>query len=161
MSIASEISRLQQAKSALATSITNKGVTVPTATTIDGYAALVDSISGGGVNMYDEMDAYMYILTPHAPPYDVNYGALFNFEPGKTYKIIVKCRVSTTALSLFTYQGNANTPNVRITYLQGEVTETTYTHSAETTYTRIGMYTSNTSYRSSNYACAVYIKEIG
>lgn len=48
MSIASEINRLQQAKSDLAASITNKGVTVPAATTIDGYAALVDQIQGGG-----------------------------------------------------------------------------------------------------------------
>ena len=48
MSIASEISRLQQAKSDLATSITNKGVTVPAATTLDGYAALVDQIQTGG-----------------------------------------------------------------------------------------------------------------
>ena len=48
MSIANEIARLQQAKSDLATSITNKGVTVPAATTIDGYAALVDQIQTGG-----------------------------------------------------------------------------------------------------------------
>lgn len=46
MSIASEITRLQQAKSDLATSIAAKGVTVSAATTIDGYAALVDSIQG-------------------------------------------------------------------------------------------------------------------
>lgn len=48
MSIASEITRLQSAKSDLKTSIENKGVTVPSATTLDGYAALVDQISGGG-----------------------------------------------------------------------------------------------------------------
>lgn len=48
MSISTEIARLQQAKSDLATSITNKGVTVPAATTIDGYAALVDQIQTGG-----------------------------------------------------------------------------------------------------------------
>lgn len=54
MSIASEISRLQQAKSDLATSIENKGVTVPAATTLDGYAALVDQIQqGGGSLPYD------------------------------------------------------------------------------------------------------------
>lgn len=47
MSIASEISRLQTAKFDLKTSIENKGVTVPSATTLDGYAALVDQISGG------------------------------------------------------------------------------------------------------------------
>lgn len=48
MSIASEITRLQQAKSDLATSIENKGVTVPATTTIDGYATLVDNIQTGG-----------------------------------------------------------------------------------------------------------------
>lgn len=48
MSIATEITRLQNAKSALATSIGNKGVTVPAATKLDGYAALVDSIQTGG-----------------------------------------------------------------------------------------------------------------
>lgn len=48
MSVADEILRIQQAKSDLATSIANKGVTVPAATTIDGYAALVDQIQQGG-----------------------------------------------------------------------------------------------------------------
>lgn len=60
MSIASEISRLQQAKSDLATSIANKGVTVPAATTIDGYAALVDQIQqGGGSLPYDVEIEYL------------------------------------------------------------------------------------------------------
>lgn len=48
MSIASEITRLQNAKTALATSIGNKGVSVPASTKLDGYAALVDSIQTGG-----------------------------------------------------------------------------------------------------------------
>lgn len=48
MSIATEITRLQNTKSALATSIGNKGVTVPSSTKLDGYAALVDSIQTGG-----------------------------------------------------------------------------------------------------------------
>lgn len=52
MSIATEITRLQNAKSALATSIGNKGVTVPSATKLDGYAALVDSIQTGGGSSY-------------------------------------------------------------------------------------------------------------
>lgn len=46
--IAGEITRIQGAKSDLATSIANKGVTVPVATKIDGYAALVDQIQQGG-----------------------------------------------------------------------------------------------------------------
>ena len=51
MSISSEISRLQTAKEDLAASIEAKGVTVPAATKLDGYPALVDTIqtgSGGG-----------------------------------------------------------------------------------------------------------------
>ena len=61
MSIASEITRLQGAKSSLATSIANKGVTVPSATKIDGYAALVDQIQqGGGGTVVEENDVNFY-----------------------------------------------------------------------------------------------------
>lgn len=61
MSIASELNRLLQAKSDLATSIANKGVTVPVATTIDGYAALVDQIQQGGTPVlpYDAKVEYL------------------------------------------------------------------------------------------------------
>jgi hypothetical protein len=60
MSVADEILRLQQAKSDLATSIAAKGVTVPAATTIDGYAALVDQIQqGGGTLPYDSKIEYL------------------------------------------------------------------------------------------------------
>lgn len=59
MSIASEITRLQQAKSDLATSISNKGVTVPASTTLDGYAALVDSIPAGSSSLYDAEIEYL------------------------------------------------------------------------------------------------------
>lgn len=59
MSIASELNRLLQAKSDLATSIANKGVTVPAATTIDGYAALVDQIQTGGSLPYDAEIEYL------------------------------------------------------------------------------------------------------
>lgn len=47
MSISSEITRLQTAKADLKTAIEGKGVTVPSATKIDGYADLVDAISQG------------------------------------------------------------------------------------------------------------------
>lgn len=46
--IADELTRIQNAKASLATSIAAKGVEVPAATKIDGYAALVDQISQGG-----------------------------------------------------------------------------------------------------------------
>ena len=48
MAISNEIQRLQGAKSSLKTSIEGKGVTVPAATKLDGYAALVDEIQAGG-----------------------------------------------------------------------------------------------------------------
>lgn len=54
MSIASEITRLQNAKAGLKTAIEGKGVTVSSSTKLDGYADLVDSIQqgGGGGTMY-------------------------------------------------------------------------------------------------------------
>lgn len=51
MSVQSEITRLANAKTALATAIQGKGVTVPDGTKLDGMAALVEAISaGGGMN---------------------------------------------------------------------------------------------------------------
>lgn len=51
MSVQSEITRLANAKTALATAIEGKGVTVPEGTKLDGMAALVEAISaGGGMN---------------------------------------------------------------------------------------------------------------
>ena len=48
MAISDEITRLQQAKAALKTSIEGKGVTVSSDATLDDYPALVDSIETGG-----------------------------------------------------------------------------------------------------------------
>lgn len=48
MAISDEISRLQSAKAAIKTAIEGKGVTVPSATLLDGYAALISSIPTGG-----------------------------------------------------------------------------------------------------------------
>ena len=48
MSVQSEIDRIAGAKSDIATAITNKGVTVPSGTKLDGMAALIGSIESGG-----------------------------------------------------------------------------------------------------------------
>lgn len=48
MSIATEITRLQTAKSDLKTAIENKGVTVSSEALISDYADYVDEIEGGG-----------------------------------------------------------------------------------------------------------------
>ena len=51
MSVQSEITRLASAKTAIATAIEGKGVTVPDGTRLDGMAPLIEAISaGGGMN---------------------------------------------------------------------------------------------------------------
>ena len=44
MSVGTEISRLENAKAAIATAIAGKGVTVPNGTKLDGMAALIDGM---------------------------------------------------------------------------------------------------------------------
>lgn len=51
MSIASEISRLQQAKADIKSAIENKGVTVPSSATLDAYDGYIDDIEQGGGDM--------------------------------------------------------------------------------------------------------------
>ena len=48
MSVQSEITRIESAKTAISTAIEGKGVTVPEGTKLDGLAALVESIEAGG-----------------------------------------------------------------------------------------------------------------
>ena len=48
MSVQSEITRLESAKTAIATAIEGKGVTVPDGTLLDGMAPLIESIEAGG-----------------------------------------------------------------------------------------------------------------
>ena len=50
MSVQSEITRIESAKTAITTAIEGKGVTVPEGTKLDALAALVESIETGGGN---------------------------------------------------------------------------------------------------------------
>ena len=51
MSVQTEITRIESAKTAIATAIEGKGVTVPEGTKIDGMAPLIEAIgAGGGMN---------------------------------------------------------------------------------------------------------------
>lgn len=60
MSIATEISRLNSAKSAIKTAIEGKGVTVPSSTTLDGYSVLIDAIENGTVSeLVDNPDYFI------------------------------------------------------------------------------------------------------
>ena len=65
MSIQSEINRIKAAVTALAASISRKGVTVPDGTKLDGMSALVDSIqtgsgSGGDVPTISDASYFFY-----------------------------------------------------------------------------------------------------
>ena len=81
MSIASEITRLQTAKSDLKTAIEGKGVTVSSGTTLDDYADLVDSIQAGGADL-DDLE--IYVADFLADPPNITDGVL----NGYTRKII-------------------------------------------------------------------------
>lgn len=48
MSVQTEITRIESAKTAIATAIEGKGVTVPEGTLLDGMAPLIESIEAGG-----------------------------------------------------------------------------------------------------------------
>ena len=53
MSIQTQIDRLASAKAAIKTAIEGKGVTVPDATMLDGFASLIDGIEAGGGGNFD------------------------------------------------------------------------------------------------------------
>ena len=74
MSIASEITRIQNAKEDIKTSIENKGVIVPSTTTLDGYSALIDNISGGGGA---DLSDYFNLT----PPTDASYNKIIKGIP--------------------------------------------------------------------------------
>ena len=58
MSVQSEIIRLENAKNSISTAITNKGVTVPSGTKLDGMAALIGNIESGGSNLQTKSVTY-------------------------------------------------------------------------------------------------------
>lgn len=71
MSISTEITRLQTAKSDLKTAIQAKGVTVPSSATIDTYDDYVSQISGGGGGSEDLKKMIDRTITSIVIPSDV------------------------------------------------------------------------------------------
>ena len=64
MSVQNEITRLENAKTAIKAAIEGKGVTVPDATLLDGMAALIESIEAGGVDISPWADMVTFSITP-------------------------------------------------------------------------------------------------
>ena len=54
MSVQTEITRIESAKTAITTAIEGKGVTVPDGTLLDGMAPLIESIEAGGVGVQSD-----------------------------------------------------------------------------------------------------------
>lgn len=65
MSVQTEITRIESAKTAIATAIAGKGVTVPDGTLLDGMAPLIESIeaginaTGGTITVSSDVDDYV------------------------------------------------------------------------------------------------------
>ena len=114
MSILSEITRLENAKAAIAAAIAEKGVTVLDGTPLDGMAALIDSIeAGGGANITAgtitvTSDTNDFILTHGLGeiPAFFAIGMASTVPANKTYILIggfgfgninMQCRISATA----------------------------------------------------------------
>lgn len=110
MNIATEVERLERAKSDLKTAIINKGVEVSDTDTLDTYASKVDSISAGGDSFYD---TFWDTFQNYGQGGTVNYQYAFAnskwkdniYNPKYTIKPLVH---STGAIYIF-YQNNAIT----------------------------------------------------
>ena len=72
MSVQSEITRLENAKTAIKAAIEGKGVTVPSGTLLDGMAALIDAIEAGGVGDSIKIDAGTFTPAENVNTYQVS-----------------------------------------------------------------------------------------
>ena len=79
MSVQSEITRLENAKNSISTAITNKGVTVPSGTKLDGMAVLIGSIESGGANLQTKSVTYTANGTATITP-DEGYDGLSSVD---------------------------------------------------------------------------------
>lgn len=119
MSVQSEITRLADAKSAIATAIAGKGVTVPDGTKLDGMAALIGSIAN---------QAELESITVKTPPSKLEYAAGETFDPtGMVLTVFVgEIEVDiTTGYTVTPETIAADTSQVTISYTAGGKTVTT------------------------------------
>lgn len=86
MSVQSEITRLQNAKSAIKTAIEGKGVTVPDGTLLDGMATLIERIEGGVAGCTIKSGSF-------TPASDPTYGYTVTHGLGKIPEVFV-CWIS-------------------------------------------------------------------
>ena len=92
MSVQSEITRIESAKTAIATAIAGKGVTVPDGTLLDGMAPLIESIeaSGGGSGTNVDWRGFPVLTGTFTPSEDISSDYTVSFQEGERlhYKTI-------------------------------------------------------------------------
>ena len=114
MSVQSEIDRIAGAKSDISTAITNKGVTVPSGTKLDGMAALIDSISGGEdviIKRVTFKPPANYLLSDNRCVVTHNCGKI----PKAVFIFSNNNNVSYVGYGyIFNFNGSNNTTNVRM-----------------------------------------------
>ena len=119
MSIGTEITRLANAKSAIATAITNKGVTVPSSTKLDGMAALINSIAN---------QAELESITVKTPPTKLDYIPGDTFDATGLVLTVLVGEVEIDITSGYTITPEtmaADTTSVTISYTAGVKTVST------------------------------------
>ena len=131
MSVQSEITRIESAKTAIATAIEGKGVAVPEGTKLDGLAALVEAISAGLETPYEIESGTITFAASHKPhdtPLVINHNLgvtpqLFiaiNSRPGLYYQdhiaYVLKassnniCRISDYGILIYSVRAGSDTP---------------------------------------------------
>ena len=94
MSIQSEIERLVEAKNDIATSIENKGVTVPSNTLLSGMPSLIDQITGDVTSVNGQTgDVVLSAIDVGALASDVTYVQSVNGSSG-TVQIAIPSNLS-------------------------------------------------------------------
>ena len=100
MSIASEITRLQNDKTAILNALTAQGVTVPADASFDDVATLISSISGGGGLSSFYSGAYTPTGDSVCPDFDIGSS---NFSHFLIYPTTDPRNVSSNKCFLFAY----------------------------------------------------------
>lgn len=131
MSIQSEITRLETAKSAIAAAIAGKGVTVPDGTMLDGMAALIEAISAGGGVDFGDFTPYLWSRNIYNDSWTIYIGTVYGAPPevaGATryigivfidpsdYEAIVKTAAANRSFAFFAYNMDGTTGATSLYY---------------------------------------------
>lgn len=96
MSVQTEITRIESAKTAIATAIEGKGVTVPVGTLLDGMASLIESIEAGGGSANQLVYGTYTPASDQTAAYGGSFSAEFGFVPDVFVMVQQTTRVNPT-----------------------------------------------------------------